>query len=126
MASHLDIGKKGEDIAAGFLQAKGFHVLDRNYRFQKAEIDLVALQMEPAELVFVEVKSRSGTRGPYPEEAISEAKKQLIFRAADGYIYEKQMRTVPVRFDVIAIQNVDTEHPLIEHFEDAFRMIEGF
>ena len=119
-------GQLGEDIAVGFLEAKGYHVVDRNYRFQRAEIDIVALQMEPAELVFVEVKSRSRTDGPFPETAVTPAKQQNIFKAADAYIYEKQYRTVPIRFDVIAIQAVDSEHPLIEHFEDAFRMIGPF
>ena len=123
--TNTEIGKKGEDIAAGFLEAKGYAVTDRNYRFQKAEIDIVALQMEPAELVFVEVKSRSGADGPFPETAVTPAKQRNIFKAADAYIYEKQYRTVPIRFDVIAIQNVDTEHPLIEHFEDAFRPTES-
>jgi putative endonuclease len=123
MALHNDIGKKGEEIAVGLLEAKGYHVMDRNYRFQRAEVDIVALQMEPAELVFVEVKARSGVEGPFPETAVSAQKQRQIFKAADSYIYEKQMRTVPVRFDVIAIQNADTEHPLIEHFEDAFRMM---
>lgn len=124
MADHNDIGKRGEDIAAGLLEAKGYNILDRNYRFQQAEIDIVALQLEPAELVFVEVKARSGTQGPFPETAVTPAKKKRIFKVADSYLYEKQMRTVPVRFDVIAIQKADTEHPLIEHFEDAFRMID--
>ena len=123
MAAHNDLGKKGEDIAAGFLEAKGFNILDRNYRFQRAEVDIVALQLSPAELVFVEVKARSGVEGPFPETAVSAQKQRLIFKAADSYLYEKQMRTVPVRFDVIAIQNADTDHPLIQHFEDAFRLI---
>ncbi len=123
MASHNDIGQKGEDIAAGLLEAKGYNILDRNYRFQRAEVDIVALQLEPAELVFVEVKARSGAEGPFPETAVSAQKQRQIFKVADCYLYEKQMRTVPVRFDVIAIQNADTEHPLIEHIEDAFRMI---
>ncbi len=122
MAIHNEIGKLGEDIAAGFLEAKGFHILDRNYRFEKAEVDIVALQLQPAELVFVEVKTRSDTRWIQPEEAVDAVKKQLIFRAADCYIYEKQMSTVPVRFDVIAISMDQPEHPLIHHLEDAFRM----
>lgn len=122
MAHHNELGKKGEDIAAGFLEAKGYHIMDRNYRFMKAEVDLVALQLEPAELVFVEVKTRSNTELNHPEDAISEKKKKLIFKAADSYIYEKQMSTVPVRFDVIAIGMDNPEHPMIHHIEDAFRM----
>ena len=122
MARHNELGKEGEEIAAGFLETKGYHILDRNYRYKKAEIDLIALQLEPAELVFVEVKTRSYTVDSYPEEALSEAQKKRIFKAADSYIYEKQMRTVPIRFDIIAIGMDDPKNPLIHHIEDAFRL----
>ena len=123
MAQHNDVGKSGEDIAAAFLEAKGYNILDRNYRFQRAEIDLVALRLEPAELVFAEVKTRSRSDGPYPEEGLSDAQKKRIFKAADSYLYEKQLSTVPVRFDIIAIQMDNPEHPLIHHIEDAFRLM---
>lgn len=123
MAEHNDLGKKGEDLAASFLETKGYHVMDRNYRFQRAEIDLVLLRIEPAELVFVEVKTRSRSDGPYPEESLSDAQKKRIFKAADSYIYEKQLSTLPVRFDIVAIQMDNPEHPLIHHIEDAFRMM---
>lgn len=122
MAYHNEIGKKGEEIAASFLEMKGLHILDKNYSFEKAEIDIVALQLEPAELVFVEVKTRSTTYDPaHPEDAVNEAKKKLIFKAADAYLYEKQMWTVPVRFDIIAVHLAVPDHPMIHHIEDAFR-----
>lgn len=126
MAAHNDLGKAGEDLAAGFLEAKGYTILDRNYRFLKAEVDIVALNFEQPELVFVEVKTRTyaGPDAPLPEESVSAAKQNLIFRAADAYIYEKQMRTVPIRFDIVAVQ-IHPEHPLIHHIEDAFRMVDG-
>ena len=122
MAAHNDLGKQGEDIAAGFMEAKGFIILDRNYRFEKAEIDLVALRFEPAILVFIEVKTRSNTQYSYPEESIDEKKKKRIFKVADSYIYEKRMTTVPVRFDIISIGMDNPEHPMIYHVEDAFRL----
>jgi putative endonuclease len=125
MAAHNELGKQGEDIAAGFLEAKGFHILDRNYRFERAEIDLVALQIEPAELVFAEVKSRSSDEFGFPEEAVDQQKQRQMIKAADSYLYEKQMSTVPVRFDIIAINLRDPENPLIKHIEDAFRMEGG-
>ncbi|MFN0203109.1 MAG: YraN family protein [Bacteroidia bacterium] len=121
MAKHNEIGKLGENIAASFLEVKGFHILDRNYAFEKAELDLVALQLEPAELVFVEVKTRSTEGYTFPEEAVTADKKQRLYKAADAYLYEKQMWTVPIRFDIIAINVKDPENPLIYHIEDAFR-----
>ena len=122
MADHNELGKQGEEMAAAFLEAKGYQILDRNYRFQRAEIDLVALRLDPAELVFVEVKTRSNTAHRYPEEAISSEKRKKIFKVADSYIYEKQLSTVPVRFDIIAISMDQPEHPVFHHIEDAFRL----
>ncbi len=125
MAAHNDLGTKGENIAAGFLEAKGYTILDQNYRFHRAEVDIVALRLEPAELVFVEVKTRSNTNYSYPEEAVTKAKKKSMFRVADSYVYERQMGNVPIRFDIIAIGMDNPEHPLIHHIEDAFRMMGG-
>lgn len=121
MARHNEIGKQGEEIAAGFLSAKGYHILDKNYRFEKAEIDLVALRLDPAEIVFVEVRTRTHPLAENPEESVTEEKQKRIFKVADAYLYEKQMWTVPVRFDIIAIQLIQPECPLIYHIEDAFR-----
>lgn len=121
MAQHNELGKQGESIAVGFLETKGLHILDKNYRFDKSEIDIVALQLEPAEVVFVEVKTRSSEYAGYPENSIDAAKKQHLFRAADAYLYEKQLLTVPARFDIIAINMQNHEHPMIHHIEDAFR-----
>lgn len=122
MAEHNDLGKEGEKIAAGFLETKGYHILDQNYRFEKGEIDLVALRIEPAELVFVEVKTRASNLDSRPETAVTPTKQKLIFRVADAYIYEKGMGTVPVRFDIIAVNMFLPDQPLIHHIEDAFRM----
>ncbi len=125
MAEHNDLGKQGEDLAAAFMEAKGFHILDRNYRFKRAEIDLVALQLDPGELVFVEVKTRSSHTWGAPEVAVDSKKQSQMFRAADAYLHEKQMRTVPVRFDVIAVTLHSSGEPLFHHIEDAFRMMDG-
>ncbi|MDX1906338.1 MAG: YraN family protein [Bacteroidia bacterium] len=122
MAAHNDTGRRGEDLAAELLSAKGYNVLDRNYRFENAEVDLVALRLEPAELVFVEVKTRTTPSGHYPEESVTPAKQQLIFKAADCYLYEKRLFTVPVRFDIIAVHLHDPAEPVFHHIEDAFRM----
>ncbi len=122
MAKHNELGKQGENLAAGFLEAKGYQILDKNYRFQRAEVDLVALRLDPAEVVFVEVKTRSNTTESFPEESITPQKKKQIFKVADSYLYEKQLFTVPVRFDIISVSMDNPDHPLIHHIEDAFRM----
>ncbi|MEM7367563.1 MAG: YraN family protein [Bacteroidota bacterium] len=123
MAAHNEVGKLGEELAAKFLETKGYNILDRNYRYEKAEIDIAALSLDPPELVFVEVKTRSKASWEYPEASVSKTKQRLIFKAADSYLYEKQMSTVPIRFDIISITLENPEHPLIHHIEDAFRMM---
>lgn len=125
MAAHNEVGKLGEDLAAKFLETKGYNILDRNYRFEKAEIDIAALSLDPPELIFVEVKTRSKTSWDPPETSVTKEKQKLIFKAADSYLYEKQMSTVPVRFDIISITLENPEHPLIHHIEDAFQMTGG-
>ena len=124
MAAHNELGKRGEALATELLQAKGYHLLDQSYRFERAEIDLVMLKLEPGELVFVEVKTRSQDRWGAPELAVDQRKQQQMFKAAEAYIHEKQMRTVPVRFDVVAVNLADPEEPVFHHIVDAFRMME--
>lgn len=117
--SPSELGKRGEELAAAYLESKGYLVLDRNYRFEKAEIDIVAF--DHTQIIFVEVKSRSGTYFGRPEEYVTEAKEKNIKRAAEAWIYERKMDTALVRFDIIAIVQNKNEAPEITHFEDAFR-----
>ena len=119
MAQHNDTGKLGEKLAAEYLEKVGFTVFDRNYNFEKAEIDIVAYI--PEELHFIEVKTRSNTEHFKPEEAIDEDKKKNIFKAADFYLYEKQMVTLPAVFSVVSVALDDPENPDIKLFEDVFR-----
>lgn len=119
-AEHIATGQKGENLAAQFLEFNGYVILERNYRFSGAEVDIVCLK--GTELVFVEVKTRTGLRGDYyPEMAVTPAKQKHCIRAADAFVYEKKMWTVPVRFDVIAIRLSEGHEPEIVHFPDAFR-----
>lgn len=118
------IGERGENIAAEYLEQAGYRIMDRNYRFEQAEVDLVCFQPSPdqkgGEIVFVEVKTRSGLGFGAPEEAVTEEKQQHIVHAARAYLYERQLEGAPVRFDVIGIVLHRGAAPDIEHFEDAF------
>lgn len=118
------IGDKGEGIAVQYLEGLGYKVLERNYRFEQAEVDLVCF--EPAEryetggeLVFVEVKMRQGMGFGRPEEAVTPEKQRNIIRAARAFLYEFRLENSPCRFDVVAII-VQNGRPEIEHFKDAF------
>ncbi|MDX1671076.1 MAG: YraN family protein [Balneolaceae bacterium] len=113
------IGGEGEELAAAFLESKGYTILDRNYFFERAEVDIVAF--DGSKIVFVEVKRRSNTNYGHPEDAVTEEKMHQIYKAAEAWIYERKMDGSPVRFDVISILQKEKESPRIKHFEDTFR-----
>ena len=118
------VGRQGEEIAAAFLEDRGYRVLDTNYRFERNEIDIVCLSPAEdggpgAEIVFVEVKTRSGERFGSPEDAVNTDKQQRIVEAARAYLYERRLEGAPCRFDVISIF-MRPSAPEIRHFEDAF------
>ena len=116
MAEHNDLGTKGEQMAAAYLQKKGYEILATNYRYEKAEVDIIAQKGNL--LVVAEVKTRRGTYFGQPEEAVSEAKQNLLSLAAGQYMEEHDL-DMEVRFDIISI-SYKNERPVIRHFEDAF------
>jgi len=118
-------GRDGEDLAARYLEERGFTVMDRNYRFERSEVDLVcflpaARYSDGGELVFVEVKTRRGTGFGRPEEAVGPEKQRHLIRAARAWLHERRMEGTPCRFDVIAIQLDGDAAPAIDHIENAF------
>ncbi|WP_420552221.1 YraN family protein [Tenacibaculum aiptasiae] len=116
MAEHNELGKKGEELAIEYLQEKGYVILEKNYRFQKAEIDIIAKKEEV--LIVVEVKTRSTSYFGNPQDFISSKKVKLLVAAADNYINERELE-VELRFDVIALIK-EKEKFKIEHLENAF------
>lgn len=115
VAEHLVTGEKGEDMAAFFLQKSGYEIVCRNYRSGKAEIDLIVRKNN--ELVFVEVKTRSGVAFGYPESFVSPAKVVLLKRAAEDYLFSVDWKG-PIRFDIVSVV-LNRESSEIRHFEDA-------
>jgi putative endonuclease len=116
--SFLPFGLWGEDLAAEYLENKGYKVIERHFFFHHTEIDLVA--RDGNYLVFVEVKTRSSQYFGPPEEAITERKKGYLRRAAEGYLYLNNLNSLDCRFDVISICYRSDGPPEIEHFENAF------
>ncbi|MBI4428479.1 MAG: YraN family protein [Ignavibacteriales bacterium] len=110
-------GTIGEELAAEYLMNKGYQILERNYRFEHGEIDLIAQDGE--ELVFVEVKSRKSKSFGEPEESITEVKEGRLRDAAEGYLYEKDIENRTCRFDVVAVEFLDGIVK-IRHTVDAF------
>lgn len=117
--STRDIGHEGEELAAAYLESKGYTILERNYHFKRAEVDIVAYDNE-AYIVFVEVKQRANNRYGEPEEYVDQEKMKNVYKAAEAWIYERKMDGVPVRFDVISILRPPNEAPEIKHFENVF------
>lgn len=117
MAKHNLLGKKGEDIAALFLKEKDYLILEKNWRWAKAEVDIIALK--GGILVFVEVKTRASDFFGAPEEFVDERKEALMARAASKYMSLREHEG-EIRFDIVSVILAENKKPVVEHFEDAF------
>ena len=107
----------GEAAAADFYRRAGYEVVAQGYRHGRAEVDLVVRQ-GTALLVFVEVKTRSGSQYGPPETFVSNRKKEL-FRLAATHLQEELDWRGDIRFDILAITQLRNGFRL-EVFEDAF------
>ncbi|REH56072.1 putative endonuclease [Tenacibaculum gallaicum] len=116
MAQHNELGKKGEQLAINYLVKKGYIIVEKNYRFQKAEVDIIAQNGET--LAVVEVKTRSTAYFGNPQDFVNPKKIKLLVTAIDNYVTEKDL-DVEIRFDIIAVIKQQNEF-VIEHIEDAF------
>jgi putative endonuclease len=116
MAEHNDLGKLGEELAVDFLQHNSYDILETNWTFQKAEIDIIA-QKENT-LAIVEVKTRSSLEFGLPQDFVKPKKIQLLVKAVNEYLISNDL-DLEVRFDIISVYKEDNELK-IEHLEDAF------
>jgi putative endonuclease len=117
MSKHNDLGKNGEDLACNLIILKGYKILERNWRYKKAEIDIICKKYDT--LIFVEVKTRSTLKYGMPEDFVSKLKQKLMFGAANAYMHQVN-HNWEIRFDVISIIMNPKYPPKITHFEDAF------
>jgi len=121
-----ELGKNGEDDAAEYLQGLGYEILARRYKRRAGEIDIVCCLRDEGVIkvvVFVEVKSRSIASFGRPEQAITRSQMRRIYRAAKVFLYEQSIENVLCRFDAVAVHSVRGRLE-IEHFEDAFGVME--
>lgn len=116
MAAHNELGKEGEELAISFLKNKGYNILETNWRFDKAEIDIIAQKNNV--LAAVEVKTRSSLDFGLPQEFVKPKKIKLIVKAINEFV-EKYDLDVEVRFDIVAISKINGDFN-IEHIEEAF------
>lgn len=116
MAKHNKLGKDGELIAFMVLQRDGFAILETNWRFQKAEVDIIA--QKDGFLIFIEVKTRGSKKFGNPSDSIDKKKISLYKDAVEGYL-EQYPSELEVRFDVINII-IGKDETEIEHIPNAF------
>ncbi|WP_298137935.1 YraN family protein [Flavobacterium sp.] len=116
MAEHNELGKIGEKLAVEYLQKNGYEILETNWVFQKAEIDIIA-QKENV-IAIVEVKTRSSIDFGLPQDFVKPNKIQFLVKAANEYIISNDL-DFEIRFDIIAIYK-EKEVYNIEHIEEAF------
>lgn len=117
MASHNDLGRRGEEIARAYLENLGYRILKLNWKYGRAEVDMIADQ--DGTIIFVEVKARSSTDFGMPEEFVGRKKELQLEFASSGYI-EMTNHQGEIRFDVIAIVFENKDIYKINHIEDAF------
>lgn len=116
MADHNELGEKGEKFAVEYLLKNDYKILEKNYRYLKAEVDVIA--QKGSTLVGVEVKTRSSDYFGDPQDFITPKKIKLLVSAIDYYVVQRDL-DVEVRFDIIAILHQNNKFTM-EHFEDAF------
>ncbi|NAS10682.1 YraN family protein [Poritiphilus flavus] len=116
MGKHNTIGKMGEDLAVKHLKDRGYRIICRNYRYRKAETDIIARKNDI--LSIVEVKSRSADFLEDISGAVNAKKIKLLVMAADHFVNSEALN-VEVRFDIITIRELQGTYQL-EHIQNAF------
>jgi putative endonuclease len=116
MSESNELGKQGEEIAISHLLKLGYYILEKNWRAGRNEIDIIAKDKDF--LVIIEVKSRRNDNFAEPEEAVTKDKQQALVRAANAYIFRKNI-DLETRFDIISIIH-NKDETRINHLKDAF------
>lgn len=116
MAKHNELGKKGEQLAVDFLIKNGYTIVERNYRFNKAEVDIIAKIQDT--LAIVEVKTRATADFGNPQDFVKPKQIQRLVKAVDEYVTVNGL-DIEVRFDIIAIVKQGKQFT-IEHLVNAF------
>ncbi len=110
-------GNNAEDLAEEYLRNLGYEIVARNYTISHNEIDIIA--KEGNYLVFVEVRSKSGTGYGKPEESLSVGKRKQVRKAAEMYLMQNPYINLLIRLDFIGV-TFTNEKPIINHLKNAF------
>lgn len=112
----MNVGETGEGIAAKFLEKHGHEILERNFRFQRGEIDIISFTK--GIVVFTEVKTRTNVSYGDPKDAVDIFKRRQIYMTAEHYLTQRSPFYRAARFDVIEV--FLTDKPMIHHIKNAF------
>jgi len=112
------LGRRGEELAASYLEDKGLVVLSRNWRCRDGELDLVAT--DGKQLVVCEVKTRAGLDYGEPAEAVDETKARRIRRLANRWLSTYRVGWCELRFDIVAVLWRPGDTPRVRHLKGAF------
>ena len=113
-------GQLAENLAEQLLRKKGYHIVEKNLRLARGELDLIA--EDHGTLVFIEVKARRGDQFGGAPYAISTRKKQQIIKLALSYLSKYKLTTKPCRFDAILVVDTQEHPPQVTHIEHAFEV----
>ncbi len=122
MAKHNEFGSEAESRAAAFLEKKNYKILKRNWRFLKAEIDIIAEAPDASQIVIIEVKARKENPLVEPIVAVNKTKRKLLIKAADEFICQNEIE-LEARFDIISVYQSSSEWKIV-HIENAFSSYE--
>lgn len=122
MAEHNDLGNLAEELAATFLEKKGYKILVKNFRYQRGEIDIIA--EFDNQIIIVEVKARGSDIFMEPQEAVTKTKIKSLVMVADFFMKDRNLNQ-EVRFDIIAVLPDENRKLQIMHLEDAFQSFDA-
>lgn len=116
-----EVGRRGEEAAAAYLERRGMTIVERNWRCKVGEVDIVALDGDT--LVLCEVKTRRSVKTGTPEEAVGTAKQRKLTRLAEAYAQAMGGPPERVRFDVVSITLLSEDRALLRHHAAAFVVV---
>lgn len=121
--NNISVGKLGEEIATAFLTARGYRILERNFRCKGGEVDIITRDPGDKSLIFLEVKARRGLSYGVPQLAVTPFKQRQISKAALTWLSQNRLHDTNARFDVIAILLAGNGQHEIEHIVNAFELV---
>lgn len=126
MAQHNDLGQWGEQMAAEYLERKGWYIRHRDWQWQHKDLDIVAIDEDMTTLLIVEVKTRATGVFGEPDEAVNLEKRNNLLKATAAYVRECRLEYLNVRYDTISVIGTPESLVSINHKENAINITSAF